>query len=701
MNHDGGGGGGGGGEAFEDDDWDADIWEELIQAEENALSSSSSSLPNPTPNPNSSLLPPPPPPPHTSTTPSAATNISYLLPLPPSQQQPKRYQSDFVSYSPPRELSQRPVLVDLNNDNHYNAATTTTTTASSLLDESGKDREIERLKRELGQVSKRLADLEGECFQLRKGRSKRDESVQSWAQQPHSNHSGKDYGVLEEDSRGILQRSKRAKALEDRVGCQIDIATSSSKAVGVQTEKPSSSGNHSFGFSEKLEGIWGTTSDQMLGRNLISKLFVACPADFRVLFGSMSTNMSSDLSTDSFRDTLSNAGLHCHIRSFPTAEAGKVSQLYSALAKISNGLLELEDLFEPLFDLCNVENCNLLRDNVEVEGVCSGNSIESKDLFNMSRGEASCAGFILFGASKPKLPYKSRNQNVDIRSGNWVYPFELMHQVAKTTTEECIRFEAVAIMNLIVMRSNAYTDREKFGKATVFESLAELLKKEAGVTVRKEALRLLFLLLNCPQSLSLFCSICNEKQIPDSATDQKTGSTAKGLNSILGSLADCFACIGNTIEDLELRKRAMILLACLASSGKSGFEVMVSFRLPGESNFLMLILQVLVSEMDMEASVFTEPSEINKARTLLIREALILLNRLVSNPAYSATVLRMLTSTRDMASLSIDVASRLSRKDHRVRQCDSITRQMRESEIVELAQVFKRRVFTYLGDKVS
>lgn len=84
-------------------------------------------------------------------------------------------------------------------------------------------------------------------------------------------------------------------------------------------------------------------------------------------------------------------------------------------------------------------------------------------------------------------------------------------------------------------------------------------------------------------------------------------------------------------------------------------------------------------------------------RTLLIREALILLNRLASNPAYSATVLRLLTNSRDMASLAIDVASRLSRKDQICEKFDS----MRESDIGDLARVFKKRVFTYLGDNIS
>lgn len=51
-----------------------------------------------------------------------------------------------------------------------------------------------------------------------------------------------------------------------------------------------------------------------------------------------------------------------------------------------------------------------------------------------------------------------------------------------------------------------------------------------------------------------------------------------------------------------------------------------------------------------------------------------------------------------MVSLTVDVANRLSRKEQIQRLSDSITKQMRESEIVDLGRMFKRRVSTYLGE---
>ena len=44
---------------------------------------------------------------------------------------------------------------------------------------------------------------------------------------------------------------------------------------------------------------------------------------------------------------------------------------------------------------------------------------------------------------------------------DWISVFELMQQLAMRLNEECARLEAVSIMNMIVMRCNAYLDRDK------------------------------------------------------------------------------------------------------------------------------------------------------------------------------------------------------------------------------------------------
>lgn len=274
-----------------------------------------------------------------------------------------------------------------------------------------------------------------------------------------------------------------------------------------------------------------------------------------------------------------------------------------------------------------------------------------------------------------------------------------MHQVVTRHVEEIIRAEAVSIMNILLLRTDAYAEREMYGEVAVFHSISQLLRKGAGVGVQKQTVHLLYLLLNCPQLMSMFCSFYKEEgtiaEIPTSNAETTPAFQGSGATAILDGLADCLACRANgapTTLVLKLQRNSIILLAFLVSSGRSGFELLMGRRRP---HFLYLILQILASEIDRESSY---PSDDFRERTLLIREALIFLNRLASNSQYSTSVLRVLTNRRDMAILTIDIATRLSRKGNWPWQSDS-ARQMRESEIVDLARIFKKRVVAFLGDE--
>ncbi|KAF7829171.1 uncharacterized protein G2W53_020335 [Senna tora] len=265
-------------------------------------------------------------------------------------------------------------------------------------------------------------------------------------------------------------------------------------------------------------------------------------------------------------------------------------------------------------------------------------------------------------------------------------------------TEENVIAEAVCIMIVILLRSNPFVDRERFDQKVAFETTSQLLKKDAGLRVKNHALRLLHLLLNCPKLLVTFCCGCKEGECTSAMDDKASASDSSKFNIILQGLADCVASHGSGLQELKLRRNAILVLAFLASSGNPGFEIIVGHRLPRGVNYLMLILQVLVSEIDQETKACEELPEIFQERTFLIREILILLNRLVSSPSYSATVLPVLTNTRDMASLTIDVANRFSRKGETRDWPDGMVKHTRETEIVDLGRVFKKRVFTYLGD---
>lgn len=51
-----------------------------------------------------------------------------------------------------------------------------------------------------------------------------------------------------------------------------------------------------------------------------------------------------------------------------------------------------------------------------------------------------------------------------------------------------------------------------------------------------------------------------------------------------------------------------------------------------------------------------------------------------------------------MASLTVDAATRLSRKRNLLGQPENSVQRMRNTEIMDLARIFKRRVFAFLGD---
>ncbi|XP_030947183.1 uncharacterized protein LOC115971412 isoform X1 [Quercus lobata] len=689
-------------EGFEE--WDADFLDQLIHVEELALTSTKQQQQQQP----------------LRTTSSSSSQTHHYINNPTNT-------NTMMSYSPPRQLSQRVSFDD-------------------------KQLEIDMLKRELGHVSKQLTDLEQECLELRKERGKKEEQLQIFSKNEVKDvdarssksttfcHNGREYGAL--NHHRVRQKFQNAISLNIQAGSQIDRAMPAYKAIGIQTEKAGDPGQVTMdvdpaacqALTEKLLAIWGSPRDQKLGRNLINKLLVTCQTDFHVLFAWMSVSVPKR-TMDSLKDgSLSDVALTSHLHSFHTPEAAKVSHLYSVLTKISIGMVQLEALFEPLLDLCILKNVVIVhrslcilrvflkhllslerkserRDNVTVGGLlCGSNIVDFNGLDRVlscaSRNEKNYAGYTPLGIRLPnaEIPCMEGPCNRDIAISvscvDWVSLFEAMHQIIVRNTEECVRLEAVSVMIVILMRSNAYMEREKFGKATVFESLSQLLRKEAGLRVQRHAVHLLYLLLNCPKLLVMFCSGSNEGgtaavPVDDDARPQK-------FIKVLQGLADCVACSGNGIQELTLRRNAITVLAFLASSGKPGFEIFVRSKLYREANFLMLILQVLVSEIDIEeTAVCVESPEIFKERTLLIREALILLNRLVSNPAYSVTVLWVLTNSRDMASLTIDIATRLSWEYQRHGHSDCITRQMRESEIVNLARVFRKRVFTYLGHNIS
>ncbi|OVA02835.1 hypothetical protein BVC80_9095g26 [Macleaya cordata] len=788
------------------DIWDTNFLEDAIRAEEEVIAKSSR---NPTQfqyqyqyhhhNPQPPLLPPPQPPPSSSTSWMISTN-------------------NINSFSPPRELSQKPLIKPTNQ------------ISVNILDEEEEEEEeeveIDKLKRELGRVSQQLSHLEQECTELKKDRDQKEEQLKyvmtqitakddgnhryghvkyeaanqdhpqyllseakdihrtSWAKggtseklscnnrsvlervlDPSSNHQAcENYGLVRKNNIqngvSVPSDSRHCILIDDVPTTSNEFSTKRTtlpettaqpkctNAIGVQTD---TSDYHSTidkglfpqqALSNELLAIWGSPSTQRSGKDLVSKLLVTCATDFYVLFRCMSLSIPSKITLDSLsEESLYDVALHERAHSVQSVEAAKVSRLYLMLTKINNGIVQLGTFFEALLELCSLQNVVVVhrslrivrallqhmlsldsrfgsRDNVMVEGICPKDyNVESCESGRVSTG-------IQFGMTRMQTSFLSGGAS-DIRSfdmdalcnkehghpgyaassfsPDWGSLVQMMNQIAMGNIEGPIQVEAISIINLILMRSNPCLEREKFGQKLLFESVPRLLQKEVGMPVLKQAVRLLFLLLNCPKLLMMFSSSFKDdrKNVGAAADGNKDASAYGGLSSILKGLADCVQCKENGIEALRLRRHAIIVLAFVASSGKSGFEVLLNPEISKRINFLELIMQALAMEMDAEAAELDEPSEICRERISLIREALILLNRLASSPVYSASVLGILTSSRDMASLTIDVANRMCRKGRPNSIPAMSTKMKMEAEIIDLARVFKSRVYSYLGDTIS
>ncbi|KAG2261924.1 hypothetical protein Bca52824_069003 [Brassica carinata] len=682
----------------EDDDWDKDFLDAAFKAEEILLSTQA-------PPPAPPIVPPPAP-----SSDSVELHSRHKI----------QVRDPFASFSPPRVLSQRAGgFSDAVTDYSVAAVRPISPSSSTRRYDSEKDLEIERLKKELGRVSKQLLDMEQECSQLKKGKSKETELKNS-----HSET--KVGGATVHASRRTNLEPDAATSVNDG---GIDSTTGlddkrSFKTTGVQADLA----NHSE-LSKKLLDIWRTSNYQDPRRNMISELLLGCSTDLQILFSFMNTSTPPQEKDRKAAKTLSN------MQSSKVLESEKVCQLYSAVTKISYGFVNLKTLVEPLLDLCNAENAVLAHRSLHVlhvllEHVCGiekrfdlrdnitdeeSSSCEVAEFHGYKGGKTNLSiGESVYPSSSPPFQGRSdaetskKSQEGDTDKAqpswdaNWHSLFKLMNQIASRRTEENVKLEAVSIMNIIVRRTNAYTERETFVSKEVFSSISLLLKKEAGLRVRKGAIHLFFLLLNCPKVLARFDSLHEENKSSASGNNSQENLLAlEAFGKIFEGLADCLTSPRKTSEDLELCRNVIMILALAASSGNSGYELLSSHNLPRDTSFLMLILHLLAAEIDSESTELHPNPEIFKARTLLMREILILLNRLVSGSSSSCTILRELTKSRDMASLTVDAATRLSRKRNLLGQPESSVERMRGSEITDLARIFKRRVFTFLGDNTS
>ncbi|XP_047974893.1 protein SENSITIVE TO UV 2 isoform X2 [Salvia hispanica] len=662
-------------QGLDDDEWGIDFLEELAKVEETFFSTQSSRHHPP-------LQPP------QSQTPF----------LPPPRRLPPPLE---LSYSPPRELSQRtPQTLQPHTaipDFHDSFALPVTDIA--------KERELGALQKELNRVSKQLSHLEQECSELRKEKEKNLEQLKVLnsrieakdAQANLRKSMEMDDVVCNSLDHGIPEACQNVKPYNKQPGsCAKYCDTGRDKT----NEASTSALQETFCHSEKLFGVWNS-NDQKQGRVLVAKLYKTCEMDVHLLFGYLNSPINgSNMASSDQQGPLQ------------TIEYEKVLHLYSVFTKVFIVRWSLRVLHKVLSDSSSMEKEFGERENVTAEESISKNAESDTNGFRTEEGCLSFANIVdmLKQGQIPPAPklanakpsgfsgFANHSCVASVSGAYQVSLLERMCTIATKSNDELVRREALSVMNLILMRHNAYLERDKFAGESVFHTLSQLLRKEAGFSVQDQAVHALYLLCNCPKVLDVISSCLKEDGDLSHSKDISGNNfpSFQVLNEILIGLAHCVACCGSaTAEEMKLRRNAISFLAFLGSSGKSGFEILLNHRIPKGSNFLAVIMQSILSDLDLQESKSARRSSIVMEQSLVIREALILLNRLVSHPQYSISVLNALTATRDAASMAVEFANRLTHKGK-----DNTTKLTRESEILELARVFKRRVFTFLGDSV-
>ncbi|KAG0460511.1 hypothetical protein HPP92_020808 [Vanilla planifolia] len=480
-------------------------------------------------------------------------------------------------------------------------------------------------------------------------------------------------------------------------------------------------------ISSNLHMIWGSMHGKESGNDLVSKLLTTFSADFCALFRCTSTSSKSCLeghATDSSYEICVYDGM----QSIQSADAAKAYQFYQLLVKMHHELAPLQVVIDALLELCDLDSASVVHVSLRImhavlQHLCLGNSpSRRRNVLDGGSVGKNFAGRGKFMQETPILKFHcfqmvgtendcsaftsdlghlcvSQSQDYDntmtLPFESLLKVFEMMWKIILKKPEDYIQHEGLLIMCLILMECKPNVERDKFVSVNLLQALPPLLSKDAGVNVRMQAVRLLFLLLNSPKMLLMLCGgqVNVAQQVNSDDSPNSTSILQREINQIIENLAYCLN--GSTIcaEELKLRRRVIILLAFVASSGRAGFDVLLSPVSSQKMNFLELIIQVLAFEMDAEMPDNAATQDSCKERISLVREALILLNRLASHPNYSEATLRVLTGSKATASLTIDVANWLSRK---IQGC-SKQNARKVTEIIDLARLFRIRVFTFLG----
>ncbi|KAK3152062.1 hypothetical protein QOZ80_2BG0153760 [Eleusine coracana subsp. coracana] len=620
-------------------------------------------------------------------------------------------------FSPPRELSQRPMTEEsdctiLRMPVGDRLMGTGGNVGAKRERESG---EVERLKKELNRLNKQMNDLKNECDQLRKDRTKKDQQIKAKEveiqnlKKANGGFAGKDVcGIVTNTDKSVHVTANGAlHAANTWASTRTDKLNGKVKGTRSLQQDLGSKQRHQTDLPQALElkdltmidnttstsgGLYLEENPHLEPRSVLHKEINTIGVQTDNTWNSDHLDLKKVPLEQDILALLQCIRLPDKLGTSSETSSSMndaISQLYDIFVKMSNEKIAIQTFLESLLNICSFENAAIVgrtlqilqrilqhllnygtksnrRNNVSVEPYV--------DLHVENKHKDSSTVLITPGAEdllrwrKMSLPFSF-----------WSSVFSIMLQTGIKYSDESIRVDALSIMILIVRTTDPKEERQKFEFTSTMEKLHQLLQKDNGFLVKMHSVRLLFLLLNCPAMLKLLC--CGGKDGSEQISEGSESDRSKqAIRLVLEDLSECLTCDGNCSQGIELCRLAVILLAYIASSGKLGYEVLLGSVTTRGASFLELIMEVLASQMQYETQ------ELLKERCLLMREALILLNRLASHANFSKPTLEVLTGSKLCATMTIDVANRLPQTQT-------------GNDLAELAQKFRSRVHAFLEEK--
>ncbi|KAH7287325.1 hypothetical protein KP509_32G050000 [Ceratopteris richardii] len=323
-----------------------------------------------------------------------------------------------------------------------------------------------------------------------------------------------------------------------------------------------------------------------------------------------------------------------------------------------------------------------------------------------------------------------------------------------------ISITAVSILIVIVANSEPMSSREDFGFALFDGSIASLLKVSVALEVRSQAVRLVHSLLHCPAVLSRLLKVKDvydeqesevsrpveevmqgtdinariaEEEVAVQHGDEITGlcQTERNVNcsgensryDVLEGLISSLANAGFTTQAYTLKRHVLRVLTYITISDHRGAAFLlekqfvvnptgISLKNPDKSkeekfpaimqtgSLPMHLIGFIDEELKIEGlrenSVAFEP---NEERECVLCEMLTLLCRFASHSTESLRTIRLLSTDKNIARISISVINRVMNRSFLSVRPKFQGQQVTSSvDIIELCRGLRRRILSNLSD---